>query len=774
VATMNLTTRPPTEDEEGHRAFWNGIEHAFIPTSTLRVPGDLRLHTTAADDVDPITFEVIRHGLWNANQEHGTILANLAVSPILLETRDFQTAILGESGEVVFSGPYLQYLACVMDNVVHYIIEHHGERIAPGDMWLVNDPWIGTAHQPDVNLLCPVFIDDELFCWVGNNAHQNDVGGSLAGSFCPNAEDIYFDPICIPPVRIVKNDTIDPEIEALYRRQSRTPVSLALDLRASVAGNHAARERILRLVGRYGKDVVKAVMRGALDASQSSFKELLQTIPDGEWRERCYQEVAVVGDRGAYRIELGVRKEGDRLIVSNEGTEGEVGAINLPFAALRGTALATLNVLVVPEHMGVAGGAARQVDFEPQPGTITCPDYGVAVSPAGIFATELGMAMANAVITRMLLCSNDPEVRAKALATTPAQWHIHIHAGTNQRGVYYVGPMLDAMIGTTGAMIDRDGSFANGVWWIPEGRGPNVEAYERDWPVLYLYRQEDPDSGGAGRFRGGNGGRLAYVPHNGEMAVGLYTSEGIPKSPGILGATPGCPGLTRLLTGSDIRDQFRTGALPASLDELSGDEITCYGKGAPLIVDDTSVIEFNWGGSAGYGDPLLRDPERVFGDVVAGVVSAADAEHQYGVVVRDGRLDSGATTDCRTTLRRRRFAGAGLTGEPRAADATAPQDVLLIGDDVWFDRAAGTYHCAHCGQETGAAGGHSKEKLGVWEHPVAEIGSRFRDPSIYVDDEIVYRELICPGCATRLATEVCRPGDDVLAEVRIGSAGAAR
>src|SRR3954451_343209 len=112
-------------------------------------------------------------------------------------------------------------------------------------------------------------------------------------------------------------------------------------------------------------------MRGVLAASQSSFKELLQTIPDGEWRERCYQEVAVVGDRGAYRIELRVRKEGDRLIVTNEGTEPEVGAINLPVAAHRGTTLATLNVLVVPDHMGLIGGSSRQVVFEPVPGTIT-------------------------------------------------------------------------------------------------------------------------------------------------------------------------------------------------------------------------------------------------------------------------------------------------------------------------------------------------------------------------------------------------------------------
>jgi N-methylhydantoinase B len=358
-------------------------------------------------------------------------------------------------------------------------------------------------------------------------------------------------------------------------------------------------------------------------------------------------------------------------------------------------------------------------------------------------------------------------VRAKALATTPAQWHIHIHAGMNQRDVYYVGPMLDAMVGTTGATAHRDGAFANGVWWIPEGRGPNVEAYERDWPVLYLYRREDPDSGGAGRSRGGNGGRLAYVQHNGDMAVGLYTSEGIPKAPGIFGATPGSPGLTRLIDGSDVREQFQAGKLPGALEELSGEEVTCYGKGNPLMVQDASVIEYNWGGSAGYGDPLLRDPERVFGDVAAGVVSAEDAEHQYGVVVRDGRLDEQGTEQRRDELRRKRFAAAGLDGEPRPRDASPPDGATLIGEDIWVDHDAGAYRCAHCGEEIGALSSHTKEKLGVWEHPVEEIGKEFRDPGIYVDDTIVWREFVCPGCATRLATEICRPDDEVLAEIRL-------
>lgn len=753
--------------EEEHRAFWDGQAHSYIPIGELRVPDGLELWTDAETDVDPITFEVLRHNLWNANEEHGSIVANLAVSPIAMETRDFQTAIITGEGEILFFGPYLQYLAGFMDMVVKYIVEQRGSDIRPGDMWLVNDPWIGTAHQPDVNLLCPVFVDGKLFCWVANNVHQNDIGGTVPGSFCTNAQDIFFDPVVIPPCRIVRDSEIQRDIEDFYRRQSRTPINLALDLRACVAGNNAAMNRILGMVERYGPSTVKGVMNGLLDASQSSFTELLETIPDGTWSERCYQEVAVTGDRGAYRLEMQMRKEGDQLFFTNANTDPEVGAINLPFAAQRGTALAVLNVLTLAEHLGVIGGAARQVSFDPTSGTITCPDYGVAVSPAGIFATELSIAMINALVTKMLLCSSSDDVRSRALSTTPAQWHIHLHAGVNQRGSYYVGPMLDAIIGTTGATTTRDGAFANGVWWIPEGRGPNVESYERDWPILYLYRREDAGSGGAGRFRGGNGGRVGYIPHKGEMGVGVYSAEGIPKSAGILGGQPGATGETNLIRRSDVRAQFAEGTLPGGEGEVTGESEVVYGKGEPLLVDDDVFLEWNWGGAAGYGDPLLRDPERVVADVAGGGISSEDADREYGVVLDGDGLDAGATAARRDEIRRGRLAAAGIEREPATMDATPTEGDLVIGEEIWVDRSAGTYRCARCGEGLGELGGHPKERAAVHEHSVVELGPHFKDPSIFVDDEIIWRETYCPACATRLGTELAKPGDELLADIRL-------
>ncbi len=329
-------TNLDTEHTPLDTTFWNGLDHAYIPPAELDVPPELVLHTDAQETIDPITYEVVRHNLWNINREHAAIIENLAVSTIVLETRDLQSSILTADGEMVAFGTGVGDMAGWFDLVVKYLIERKGRVLREGDMWLVNDPWIGAAHQPDVTLACPVFSEGQLFCWVVNAAHQNDVGGTVPGSFCPNAEDIYFDPPLFPPCRIVKDGSIDEELEALYRRQSRTPTNLALDLRAAVAGAHAARTRLVRLISRYGANVVKGVMERMLSASEYGFANLLADIPDGVWSERVYNEVAVTGARGLHRWELHLTKEDGRLVFSNDGTDPQAGAMNFNLRGLAG------------------------------------------------------------------------------------------------------------------------------------------------------------------------------------------------------------------------------------------------------------------------------------------------------------------------------------------------------------------------------------------------------------------------------------------------------
>jgi N-methylhydantoinase B len=760
TAASPRTARPPE--------FWDGVEHAFIPTGDVRVPDGLRLHRAFVRDIDPITYEVVRHGLWNANAEHVRVIENLAVSPITVEIRDFQPCILSEDAELLYFGPCLQYMSGMLDVMTRYVLEKRGQRIKDGDMWLCNDPIVGTAHQPDVGLMCPVFVDGELFCWVANIAHQNDIGGTVPGSFCPNAVDAFWDPPSYPPFKIVEDNHIVEDMEELYRRCSRTPANLSLDLRATIAGNHAARARVLALVDKYGKDVVKGVMKRVLDASQRAFEESLDTIPDGLYSERLIQEVALTGDRGTYPVQTTVRKEGRTLTFDNVGTALQAGAINVGFAAWRGGILGAINVLMLADQMGCVGGAARNCTFDPEPGTITSPDWGAAVSPAGIYATEVAISLGNAVITKMMLASSDERLRNRALTSDGAQWPCHFVAGTNQRGDYYVGGMGDNMLGATGATWARDGEFANGHWWIPEGRGPNVERYESDWPILYLFRREHADSGGAGRYRAGNGGEIAYVPHRGESALAVYTNEGIPKTMGVLGGDPGARCASRVIRGTDIRERFAAGEMPDELDMLRGEEVPLAGKGGAMVVSDTDVLYWNWLGPAGYGDPLTRPPGLVAADVAMGAVSPWAAERTYGVVIgADGRPDAVATATLREHqfLERVRAAGNGGASLAPQLDPRPPSET--VGDVYLIDRDRGHIGCLRCGTALSGLGEDPKQAMVCIERPVESLGPDRPSPRQFVDDDVVWRDLCCPGCGVRLATEVAYPDDPLFRELVI-------
>src|SRR5882757_9635117 len=267
---------------------FDGKQYGYVPPATLTISPKLTLNKTWETGIDPVTFEVIRHALWNINEEHGATIQRISGSPIAMYALDLNPSILTEDAEFVFFGPYMQYMSGVTDTQVKWILENRSDNpgIREGDMFLANDPWVGAAHQMDVMLICPVFWKGELFCWVTNCLHQYDIGGITPGSFCPSARDAFDEGILLPPIKIVEGNEIRRDIEEVYLRSSRKPSAVALDFRAQLAGNMTARDRILALISRYGAETVKGVMRKILDDGERAFLDKLKRLPDGVWRER--------------------------------------------------------------------------------------------------------------------------------------------------------------------------------------------------------------------------------------------------------------------------------------------------------------------------------------------------------------------------------------------------------------------------------------------------------------------------------------------------------
>ncbi|HVX31546.1 MAG TPA: hydantoinase B/oxoprolinase family protein [Solirubrobacterales bacterium] len=640
---------------------WDGVRQSYIPPEPLRLDPAVRLHTAAAEEVDGVDYEVLRHALWNVNDEHGVTIEKVSGSPFASNAHDFNTVILTEDGEYVFFGPHIQYFSGAMDMPIKWTLENLGGApgIGEGDMFLSNDPWVGASHQSDVQLTCPVFWEGKIFCWVANALHQYDIGGNTPGSFCADAETVFDEPVPIPPLKMVEADRIRPDLERMYLRHSRQPELVALDLRAQMAGNIVARNRIHGFIERYGPEAVKAVMRKIISDGEESFVRRLRAIPDGTWRAVGYLEAALPGDRGVYPVTMNVRKEGEMLTFDNRGSHPSVGAVNSTFSGWRAGILCILNPYLCYDQLYSTGGMLRHVRFEPEVGTINCPSFPASVTNSQI-GNVFGGALANVALGKMMLSA--PELRDEAFAAGGGSvFPMSAIGGVDENGNEFGTGFLDPLGGAIGAFPNRDGVDTGGTFYEPKSLMGNVEQIEQMFPVLYLYRREQPDSGGSGKFRGGNGGAFAVVPHRIETIFHAPSAAGcaVPTSLGLSGGAPACTNRFRMLRGSDVRHRFAARQIPQAIDSIDGEEGLVEPKERGMTQGPDDVWEVSWCAGGGYGDPLEREPEAVLADVIRGAVSTETALSVYGVVIVDGdeepRLDAPGTAARRDAERRGRL-----------------------------------------------------------------------------------------------------------------------
>jgi N-methylhydantoinase B len=765
---MSATTAPQAKVSSLKHVVFDGRKRGYVPPKKLAISPRLKLQRKAARSIDPITYEVIRHALWHVNEEHGATIQRLSGSPVAMYALDLNPSILTEDGEFVYFGPYMQYMSGVTDTQVKWILEYRSDNpgIRDGDMFLANDPWVGAAHQQDVMLICPVFWKGELFCWVTNCLHQYDVGGITPSSFCGSAENAFEEGICIPPVKIVEDHVIRRDIEEVYLRSSRKPEAVALDFRAQLAGNITARDRVLALVRRYGPDVVKGVMKKIIDNAEAGFIAKLKRLPDGVWRERSYVECCRPGDRGTYRVMLTLRKRGTKLVFENEGTAPQGGAMNATYSGWRGAIMVALNELLCWDQYFCIGGALRHVEFDPTPGTFNCADFPASVSTAPIQAMEISVYPAYNVLSKMIHL--DPELRNDIMCIGgTSQWPATIFRGLDQWGERYGYILVDPIGGAIGAFASGDGISTGGQSRTPICKLPNVEHTEQTFPLLFLYRKEVVDSGGAGRWRGGLSAESCFIPHRTDAVTQDTLSSGnaIPTSPGMMGGYPGAPNVYKFKRGTDVLDRFAKREVPGDISTLSGDDVTLALRQENFTQEPRDVYAVIWSAAGGFGDPLERDPERVRTDVVEDrCVSASAAREIYGVVIgADGRVDEEATRALRANRRevnRRKDAPVARIDGTLVARLTDSLDLRRNGRDTHIA-------CAHCRADLGPAQGNYKDACVRRDADIRAANPNIGDYRRYIDDRPVFRQFFCPGCGALIENEVARESDPVLQDIEL-------
>jgi N-methylhydantoinase B len=613
---------------------------------------------TALTELDPITFEILRSRLAAINDEAAMTMRLVSGSPVANEAYDMNVGLMDASGDCFAIGLYITIHALALSSTVKDIVRQYGDDpgIHPGDVFMSNDPYVGACHQMDVAVVSPIFYDGELMGWTGSTVHQIDLGGPVAGQVQIGAASIWGEQPIFPPVKIVEGGVLRKDVEHGYLRRTRLPHLVGLDLKAMIAGCNVAVERVQALAERYGPSAVLAAIEGTNAATEARFRARLRELPDGTWTHRGYIEYDKV-----YPVVVSVTKQDDRLVFDFTETADQAPAvINCTRPACVGATVAAVLPYLCFDMPWSPAGLQRAIEVRTREGSVVHAAWPAGVSKATTTGSFMATISSSVCLAKMLAASDKLE---QFMATWMGGLYVEDVFGVDQRGEFFGAAFLDAMAGGSGARARADGLDAGGFLDSPSSIIANVEDYEYSYPVLYLYRRIQPDTGGAGRYRGGATVSMMYVPHDVEeiptkIMHAIGTAQ--PGSAGIYGGYPSCTNQFVIKRSSNVHDLLAAGRIPSELDQIDGDLEVYPDSIVSTSQQRNDVYRCVAMGGGGYLDPLQRDPDRVGVDVVNGVVTAEHARDRYGVVVdpASGAVDDDATTARRVEILEERRASA--------------------------------------------------------------------------------------------------------------------
>jgi len=575
--------------------------------------------TNGNGTVDPITMSVVFHRLGTINEEMGITMMRTSRSPIFAEVHDFSCAICDWVPRIVAQVDGVPSHTASSMMAARAIVKKFRDEMKAGDVYMINDPYEGGTHLADATVVKPVYYDGELLFMAINRAHHLDVGGMVAGSYSPEAQEIFHEGIRIPAIRIYENNKPIQYILDLLKINTRMPDLFESDVRAQVASCNVAEKRLLEMAEEFGAEPLKEILEAIQEYAGEMMRAEVAKIPDG-----VYEGEAVLDDDGFDRrdikVKCTVKVEGEEVWVDFDGTAPQTtGFINSPFANSCTSVYVAMLLCVSPE-VPHNEGAYQPIHISAEEGTLVNP-----LPPAPVASCTLDTACA--VLEAMY------DALAKALPDrAPAAWNRWCGpaiSGIDPRsGEFYVNYAFCGM-GGGGAMPYQDGpSYVGDGIDLGGLTAPNIETNELDSPHITQYHEFLTDSGGAGKWRGGLGVRYSIKFYDQEPFLAIF-GDGIKNPPfGLYGGLPGSTNYLVINEGTDEED-----VLPA--------------KGMRQLKEgDVYTIRSSGGG--GWGDPHERDATRVLDDVRNGYVSLEAAERVYGVVIRDGEIDEQATARVRS------------------------------------------------------------------------------------------------------------------------------
>jgi N-methylhydantoinase B len=708
-------------------------------------------------DVDPITFEVIKHRLWQINDEQSIAIRTISSSPIVVEGNDFNVGLFSEDGQVTTAGiGSLVHVGTIGDALRS--IMRGATRIRDGDIFLTNDPFLGALHQNDVVLASPLFYAGEIVLWVGNVLHHPDVGGIDEGSFCINARNLYQD----PPryfFKIVDQGEMVRELEHTFVTNSRLPDMVALDLRAQIGAINAAKRRLVALLDERGAPLVRAVMRRSLDLAERQLRDRIRRLPEGSWSGQAWMDGDRVGSDRLHRVIVRLTREGETLHFDFTGSSPQVdAAVNCTYHGTVAGAAVPIYTFLCQGDIDWNDGVKRCIKVTAPEGTVVNASFPAPVSICTIGFRWLATVAASQAVAKMLDAS--AEFRDRVCSS----WSVSANCN-NLFGVAADGKRVGALLsdhrgGGAAARSFADGFSHSGQTTSFSASMANVESQEWKLPLLYLYRRQLPDSGGTGRWRGGLTAAAALTPIGvPEMILKSTNTAGTEASNahGIDGGYPGAGSQVRVLRGTQVWAKLEAGQIPRDDSEFGGTVEHLPSKASGVLASGDVLVFFAPGGG-GFGDPLDREPTRVANDVHNGWVGAAGARDSYGVALTpDGQVDEAGTQTLREltrNARKQRPTGTWVTDDHCVHPEHSRDMAWRVGENVELAAGgSGALRCRRCGEMLSGAHG----RIAAAYRPLKAAGPWM---ALRYDGDapnFVLEEISCPSCATLLSVrEVLR------------------
>ncbi|PJK28333.1 hydantoinase B/oxoprolinase family protein [Minwuia thermotolerans] len=570
--------------------------------------------------IDPVTLALVQNRLDHISRQMGFVMTRTARSPIFNQSHDFSCFIADAAGTLISQADGIPIHTGGGGFTVRALIEAFEGRIRPDDVFLSNDPYVaGGNHLPDWVISRPVFVEGELAAWACNRAHQSDIGGGAAGTYNPEATEIFHEGLRLPPLRLIEKGETRDDLWALLLLNSRTPELMDGDLRAMIGSTRIGAERIEELLRDLGRAEGAGYFDALLDYADMRFREACAEIPHGRYEAEEITDNDCFEKRDIH-IRVRIDRTADGLTVDFTGTDPQMkGFKNSSIANTYSAVYMALSSFFDPD-LPRNEGAFRSVKIVAPLGTVVNPRPPAPMTMCTVFVAHeivhaIWKALGDAVPSRAC-----------------AGWGKTIHNITSGRAPGSTEPFVMynwAANAAGGAVRGRDGFNQIGLLIALGGLHlPNAETYERIYPVRILQQEFRTDGGGAGEFRGGTG--VDYRVETLTAATYSFRGEGIGQVSGF-GIKGGGGGLTGSMT-----------LHPAGDEDFEAPQ---YG----VRHFPPALLEAHSPGGGGYGDPRKRSVEAVLRDVMDGVVSPEAAERAYGVAIApDGRsVDVRRTTELR-------------------------------------------------------------------------------------------------------------------------------